>query len=128
MAPPAPVPVTGNGGPGVVGALGRVPGMPVVVGGTPPNPHGPLIRGNLVPRLLAPMPANSATVPGGGGGVGPAHHGPVYAIVKPQLAGQPPIRGPPVHVCIPVMHQKMGPGNTQPDVCFARVELILVVV
>lgn len=115
--------VTSNGGGGVGGSsggFGRAPGVPVVVGGAPPHPHGPLIRGNLVPRLLAPLPTGSS-----GGGL--PHQGPLYAIVKPQLVGpsksnQQPGRtiagGPPMHVCVPVVHPKQlgtatGPGNTR---------------
>lgn len=118
--------VTSNGGGvgGSSGGFGRAPGVPVVVGGAPLHPHGPLIRGNLVPRLLAPLPPAPST--GGVGGL--PHQGPLYAIVKPQLVGtakssQQPGRtiagGPPMHVCVPVVHQKQqlgtatGPGNTR---------------
>lgn len=113
--------VAGGGGSasGGGGVYGRN-GLPVVVSGPPPHgPHGPLIRGNLVPRLLAPLPV-------GGGGAGGGGGMPLYAIVKPQ--SQPVVRqiggGPPAHVCVPMTAQpattamvnKLGPatapGNT----------------
>lgn len=72
----------GGGGGAFGGRNGIATGLPLVVSGPPPHPHGPLIRGNLVPRLLAPLP-------GGGGAQNAPHVGgagtlPLYAIVKPQ--------------------------------------------
>lgn len=109
----------GSAGSGVGGAFGR-PGLPVVLSGTPPHPHGPLIRGNLVPRLLAPLqPASSSgNSQSGGGGVGGM---PLYAIVKPQSQQGPSVvrqigGGPPVHVCVPMAAHpalsSQGPTNT----------------
>lgn len=112
--------VTGGSGGGVFGRNG----LPVVVPGPPPHPHGPLIRGNFVPRLLAPLQAGGGFSSGGAGGSLP-----LYAIVKPQSQQphqqqqRPIVGGPPVHVCIGggAPHcppAKLGPatapGNTTP--------------
>lgn len=83
---------TFGGGGGGNNGYGRVPGLPVV------HPHGPLIRGNLVPRLLAPLPTGAQP------GTAPP---PLYAIVKPQQSQQAVLR-PPVHVCVPLMAPKLG--------------------
>lgn len=110
--------VTGGSGAGVFGRNG----LNVVVPGPAPHPHGPLIRGNFVPRLLAPLQAGGGFSSGGAGGSLP-----LYAIVKPQSQPQhqqqphrPIVGGPPVHVCVPVgggaphcpPPVKLGPGNT----------------
>lgn len=108
---------TGSGGGG--GAFVRSGGLPLIVAGPPPtHPHGPLLRGNLVPRLLAPLPQSAV---GGPPGTAPGSLPRLYAIVKPQQQQQ----SQRVHVCVPVaathhpsagsMH-KLGPA-TAPGKC-----------
>lgn len=98
---------------GTPGAFNRA----VVVSGPPPtHPHGPIIRGNFVPRFV--------TAPGSVTGCGASGSGGVYAIVKPQNnaaatnAGAV-VRGigggPPVHICVPggvavASGSKLGPA------------------